>query len=85
MRIGENNLMTITEALKQAFESRGVINLKQFLSADKVAEAVDYAHQQFAHEGLWQDGQWRLEYDVAKEQRLVSKALLSSLKKSATC
>jgi ectoine hydroxylase-related dioxygenase (phytanoyl-CoA dioxygenase family) len=72
--------MAITESLKQAFESRGVINIKNLLSANRVAEAVAYTRQQFEAEGLWKDGKWILDYDVAKEQPLVSKSLIRRLK-----
>ncbi|MBZ0291836.1 MAG: hypothetical protein K8L99_04640, partial [Anaerolineae bacterium] len=72
--------MVITERQKQAFESRGVINIKNFLSADRVAEAVEFTRQQFEQEGLWKDGKWTLDYDVSKEPPLVSRSLLRSLK-----
>ena len=72
--------MAISESLKQEFESSGLINIKNFLSGDRVAEAVAFARQLFEQEGLWKDGKWLLDYDVSKEQPLVSKSLLNDLK-----
>jgi hypothetical protein len=57
-------------SVKQAFESRGVINIKNFLSAIRVAEAVKFARQQFEHEGLWKDGNGYLIMMSLKNNRL---------------
>lgn len=72
--------MALNDSLREEFKLRGLINIKDYLPAQKVAEAVSYTRHQFEQEGLWKAGEWKLDYDVTKEQPSVSKSIKRKLK-----
>lgn len=50
-----------TSAEIEAFQLRGLFLRKNFLPAEKVARARQSAFDYFEKEGLWRDGDWRLD------------------------
>ena len=72
--------MALDTSLRQAFNSRGLINIKDYLSSQRVTAAVTFTRQQFEQEELWKAGAWNLDDDVAKVPPTGSKSLKRKLK-----
>lgn len=73
----------ITESLKQEFESRGIIQLKNVLSLKKVAQSKDLVIRHLEREGLWNDGDWTLNDDVSSSSDNAQKSFAQGLKKQS--
>jgi hypothetical protein len=70
----------ISDSLRQEFESRGIIRLKNALSLELVARSQDLVKQNLERYGLCQDGTWNLSEDRPSIQDR-GRAFLNSLKK----
>lgn len=73
--------MILTDSQKQAFESRGIIYLKNALSANKVAQVLEFSKQQLEDEGVQKEGNWVSKHHASSEENLVAKSLLNRYKK----